>query len=137
MQPDQPIIQPANIPESPLGGEQNTQDKSAEVVSSPEVLTGSGPVDPQQITADEPVTLPVIPDEEPASEFVTSTAAPKEVDDTAVLTGDSQYFSAVKKLIKEDAEKPYEEEEDSEELQKGYLKERFGVDVAINDEEGK
>lgn len=132
MQPDQPI-QPANIVESPANSGENVPDKSAEVVATPEALVGSGPADPK-VTADEPVTLPVIPDEEVPNESGSEQVPAKEVDDTAVLTGDSQYFSAVKKIIKEDAEKPYQEEEDSEELQKGYLKERFGVDVDIDEE---
>jgi hypothetical protein len=132
MQPNQPNVQP-NTAEMPIsGGEANTE-KVAEVSVTPEVFVDSAPADPVNVTAASQIDVPaVLVDDDAPSD--TSTLV-TDIDDTAVISGDAKYFSEVKKIMHDDAEKPYLEEKDSERLQKGYLKERFGVDVDMDKEE--
>ncbi len=58
------------------------------------------------------------------------------LDDTSVPAGDEVFIGKVKQIIADDADKPFLEEEASEELQQQYLKQRFGVDVEV-DKEGE
>ena len=43
--------------------------------------------------------------------------------------GEEQYVREINKVIREDAEKPYDEEEDSELIQKDYMAKKFGVRI--------
>ena len=134
---DQPFVEPNN-PEVPTQSGEITVEKPVESVATPEVLVDAAqsqpadvPTDPVQVpTVLDPVAAPVADDEIEEKE-----AAPVALDDTAVISGDAQYITAVKKIIHDDSAKPYLEEEDSEDLQKGYLKERFGVSVDMEEEE--
>ncbi len=141
MQLDSSNIQPQNI-ETPVVSGENNVDRPLGTQVTPEIAAEAipatpAPVNPAAAAApmDDAAILAsddINPSDDTAA--IPPVAEPQEFDDTVELKGDEQYISAIKKVIQEEAEEPFREEMDSEKLQKGYLKERFGVDVDIEEE---
>jgi len=91
-----------------------------------EVFVDVAPASPTTVPAsDVPVAAPVQPDAPEAE----PNAAQAVLDDTLGSASDDQYIDRVKKIIAEDKDDPYKEEEDSETLQKEYLTNRFDTKI--------
>lgn len=65
--------------------------------------------------------------DEPTSDVVINEI--KEENSSKVDSDDNSYIKEVKKIIKEEADDPFQELEEAEELEINYLKDRFGVNV--------
>ncbi len=83
---------------------------------------------------DSPVDASFAPAKAVTTDTPTTVVPEVTVDDTAELSGDRQFIGEVKKIIHDHHEMPFDEEQDSEELQKRYLASRFGVDVSLDKE---
>ncbi len=140
MQLDQGHVQPQNV-ETPVVSGENNVDRPLETEVTPEIVADAIPAAPVQV---DPAPTPVLSSDAVATQDDSTAATADavvgdtspvqvELDDTKELKGDDQYISAIKKVIQEDAEEPFREEQDSEKLQKSYLNERFGVDVDIEE----
>lgn len=110
--PEAPFVQ---IPEAP---------KTAEVDQLSKVADPSVQPSDQNIISDDPATQSPTTDDNPVVE--TERPDEKELD--------KKYFQAADRVIDEDANKPFEEEEMAEDLQIGYLKDRFGKTINKSDD---
>lgn len=117
-----PEAAPAPVsPEKPASTEIKSGGSAAETFSD---QPSAAPAQPVQTPQDQPEpsasAQPVPPSNLPVSED-------QEAEDVSEL--DKSWVQAVEKTIEKDKDKPYEEEEDSEQLQTKYLKKRFGKDI--------
>jgi len=120
------------LPENP---EENTADKAVENFKAPEVPTASPA----------PQTVAPVQDDTQAAQTISSTlqntqpAPPspqpsdQKIAEPQITGGDQGYIKAAEEVIRKDKEDPYKEQEDHEDVQVKYLKDRFGKEIKKGD----
>jgi hypothetical protein len=134
--PEQPV-EPVEVGPEPSLATPESAIQGTEIAPSMPVQP---PIVDDQIVADPQISVvqPTVDDNTTPSDIgsdATVNPVGQVVDDTAGFPGDNVYVREVNKVISEDKDKPYQEEEDSEEIGKDYLAKRFGVDADMDKEQ--
>jgi hypothetical protein len=117
-QPQTPEVQPA----------ENQTEGKVEAIPTVELDVSTAPQTPQTDDQTQVASQQQVIAETEAKDYVTKDTQ-VDLDDTKVLQGDGQYIGEIKRIIKDDGDEPYKEEEESEKLMKDYMSQRFGVKV--------
>lgn len=119
-----PEAAPAPVaPEKPASTENESGRPASETFSDQQTVAPSQPVQVPQVQPQPPQNQPPAP--------VRPIDPDEEVENT-VEPSDKVWVMAVDNVIEKDEGKPFEEEEDSEDLQIKYLKKRYGKDLKKN-----
>jgi len=129
---------------------ENLQTTNPESVNQTEPLTQAAPevqspdIQQEQVPTSQPdpvqgvsaTTQPIVPTEsvvidQPVNINPQSTQAVTDEDDV-IANKDLPWVKKAEKIIDQDKDKPYQEEEDSERLQQEYLAKNYGVNVDID-----
>jgi len=125
-----PSPERVDLPEQGVQGKPEVQTPNIQQEQVPVSQPDPGqanPVPVQPIVSAEPVTTsqPVNVNPEPAQSGAD--------EDNVIATKDLPWVKKAEKIIDQDKDKPYQEEEDSEKLQQEYLAKNYGVKVDIDD----
>jgi len=114
------VAEPAETmptPETPVTPEVDQLSKVAQPVDPNQPDESAAPADTSQ---------PVDDDSAVVADQVATVAAPETAHEAAL---NKKYFAATEQAIDQLEDKPFEEEEKAEDLQIGYLKDRFGKEI--------
>lgn len=123
------------VPEQPKPEqlEQTETIPAPEAPAAPELdhLSAVAPLPTDDVNIPTQPAVPVAPADEVSQAQTDAVAEPETADEDAL---DKKYYAAAEEAIDQLGGKPYEEEEKAEDLQIGYLKEKFGKELHKSDD---
>ncbi len=126
-----PTVNTQEVPVVAMPEQGSVQEANVVSEQLPTQQPAADPVQNQTVVAEQPVVTP-----QPAINMAKpdDTSEAKPLDDRGKFSGEGVYLREAKKVMKEDADEPYKEEENAESIQVDYMEKRFGVKLKREDE---